>query len=785
MDKYMEDRMKYISIRIPALVFILAFLAFTSFAAPGDATLLSLESDKTDEYIQQTVAVVGDALYILRHDEGLYSYHVGDETPTMIMDLKKYDAMGTERTEVDNISLMLESYQRMSAPAEPITGVEGSANNDQPERELVFIQYIVGGGDKLYALDYAHEQLWALNEEKGAFEPALNLDTSSIKSGAEDRQWVDAFNHRIIDGALYMLVRDYNTYMPALKKFDLTTGAATDINMDMIIEYAPYKDGKLLVSLGEWDANEIGILDLETGSYEKKMDLTDYGYNGLQYNGEIDAHYMIRLGEILRSVAFGEWETAAYIPVSNYGYLPCAMLPGGYLALCRQDSVLVRNTDPRYRPEQPLKINGVQYEDITRWFTKANPDMPIAYNDAYFMSIEEMAAHMAGPGAADVYTFYSGVMDLGDLYKKGYLADMSGNRAIKEIVSRIYPDIRDLLVFDGKIVAIPYGMYAGSFGVCLKTLEEIGLTRDDAPKTYYELLEFVERWIDEYSAEYPDLKLFEYSEGLNQQLTFAILNAQVIYCGAQNEPLTFETPVMRKLLAKLESIDFTPLIENVKFEDEIRQSIIYVTDSNEGSAPLFNLYNSITIDRYTNYMDRDYEPTPLALDEGMPAMLDAYLSALVLNQKSADKDEAMRFMQYYAENMYQAMRVNTMPGENEPIENPYSTQNAINYRERLDILESILEMADEGAKPLIETDIYNIKQAIEDEDKQKWAASPESIARYRSFYDYIEIVKVSPLFSRYNDEITTLINRYLDKQIKSGQFIMELSQKLRMMQMEG
>jgi len=50
--------------------------------------------------------------------------------------------------------------------------------------------------------------------------------------------------------------------------------------------------------------------------------------------------------------------------------------------------------------------------------------------------------------------------------------------------------------------------------VNLKTLEEIGLTKDDAPKTYYELLEFIERWINEYSADYPDLKLFQYSENL-------------------------------------------------------------------------------------------------------------------------------------------------------------------------------------------------------------------------------------------------------------------------------
>jgi hypothetical protein len=60
------------------------------------------------------------------------------------------------------------------------------------------------------------------------FEPAFDLDTSAIKSEPEDQQWINAYNFKKIDNAVYMLVRDNNTYMQALKKFNLTTGMSTD-----------------------------------------------------------------------------------------------------------------------------------------------------------------------------------------------------------------------------------------------------------------------------------------------------------------------------------------------------------------------------------------------------------------------------------------------------------------------------------------------------------------------------------------------------------------------------
>jgi ABC-type glycerol-3-phosphate transport system substrate-binding protein len=348
----------------------------------------------------------------------------------------------------------------------------------------------------------------------------------------------------------------------------------------------------------------------------------------------------------------------------------------------------------------------------------------------------------------------------------------------------MYPNIRESLTFDGNITAIPYNMNASTFGVNLKTLEEIGLTKDDAPRTYFELLEFIERWIDEYSAEYPDIKLFEYCENLNHQLMYAMLSAQVSYCNAQGEPLTFDTPVMRKLLAKLESIDFTPLSENVSFEDESDVQRQWEAASSDDNAPLFTLFYPITIDRYL-YSNWEFEPAPLALDEGMPVIIDAQVSWLVFNQKAADSEEAMRLIQYYAENMNPEMRVNTMPDENEPIENSHYTQSLVYYQEQLGILESLLEITDEGTKPFIETDIQRYKELMETKEQWRWLTTPEDIARYRSLYDYVSIAKANLLFSRYYEETSTLLNRYIERQIKGDQFIMELSQKLRMMQMEG
>ena len=743
--------MKLIFFGILTLAIYIAFLPYNALAAPGDAVLLPLESSDPEAYVEQSIAVVNNTLYILRPDEGLYSYHVGDEAPVKLMDLTMYNAAGTVKTEAEDFRL----------------------------------QYIVNGGEKLYALNNTYEQLWSFNEAKGVFEPELDLDTSTIKSGPEYQQWVNAFNYKIIDGFLYMLVLDSDTYTLALKKFSLSTGAITDIKIDKINDYAHYKDGKLLVGLGEWMTKEIGIFDLETGEYEKKMDISVYGYFGLQYDSEIDAHYMWIAGEILRSVAFGDWETVAYIPVNKYSSLPCALLPGGYFTVCLPDSVHVRNIDPQYLPKQPLKLNGILWEKLTHMFAKANPDVPIAYSNEFFQNVKDMADHMTSHDAADVYLVYSVLIDLYDLNKKGYLADLSGNQAITEIVNKMYPNIREALTFNKKIEAIPYVMDVNSFGVNLKTLEAIGLTLDDAPKTYYALLEFIERWINEYSVDYPDIKLFEHNEDLDNQLMNAIINAQIACCDTQGVPLTFNTPAMRKLLAKLESIDFTPLNENISFEGNTNYNQPLVIAGSNDSAPLFIINSPITAELYFNNTKWEFEPTPLALDEGMPAVLAAQVSWLVLNQKSAGNEEAMRFMQYYAENMYPATRINTMPGENEPIDNPNYVRDLEYFQETLSMLEVLLE--DERTdKPYTESVIQEYQEKLEAKEKWRWRwmASPEYIARYRSLYDHISIVKPNFLFNRYYVDISTLISKYIKKEINGDQFIIELSQKLPMMQME-
>lgn len=70
--------MKHIFIGILALALLIAYLPLTSFAAPGDAVLLLLEGGETNAFVQQSIAVVGDTLYILRPNEELYSYRAGD-----------------------------------------------------------------------------------------------------------------------------------------------------------------------------------------------------------------------------------------------------------------------------------------------------------------------------------------------------------------------------------------------------------------------------------------------------------------------------------------------------------------------------------------------------------------------------------------------------------------------------------------------------------------------------------------------------------------------------------
>ena len=86
------------------------------------------------------------------------------------------------------------------------------------------------------------------------------------------------------------------------------------------------------------------------------------------------------------------------------------------------------------------------------------------------------------------------------------------------------------------------------------------------PKTFLEFIDFAVMWIEDYADEYPDLSLFEYNYDVRNMFIGVIISRYVAYTATTGENLNFDTPLMHKLLNKLDSA--LPKLKELNPEDE-------------------------------------------------------------------------------------------------------------------------------------------------------------------------------------------------------------------------
>ena len=125
-------------------------------------------------------------------------------------------------------------------------------------------------------------------------------------------------------------------------------------------------------------------------------------------------------------------------------------------------------------------------------FATQYPRIPTYLVNEYYDSLEAFAnAMVSGQDAVDVLQLYTGGAPIRQLIDKGYAMDMSGNADIMAAIGGMYPALMERYLRDGKVYALPVNLYVSSLGYSRSALEELGLTQEDLPKTWMELLDFM------------------------------------------------------------------------------------------------------------------------------------------------------------------------------------------------------------------------------------------------------------------------------------------------------
>ena len=98
-------------------------------------------------------------------------------------------------------------------------------------------------------------------------------------------------------------------------------------------------------------------------------------------------------------------------------------------------------------------------------------------------------------------------------------------------------------------------------------------------------------------------------------------------------------------------------------------------------------------------------------------------------------------------------------------------------------LQAKLETADESEKRDLEDTIEMYQQSLVSMEDHKYIISSDDIAMYREVEPYI-YVSTSSIYANITTDGGQLLQRYMDGQMSSEQFIKDFNRIIRMMQME-
>ncbi len=758
-------------------VFLMTLLAglclmMSAWAAPGDAVLFPQPEGGMVENSAESIAAVGDTLYMLTQ-KGLYAWKASDAEPKLVS---------------DKVSRQYAYYASLEdIPQEEKEKYENSVN-------LLF-----QSNGKLYGLNTSTGSLLLLDvtAEGVNVSKAYTLDWEGMFIKEADYSYPrQIFSSVLTKDRLYLLAQQPTQYWNDydLLSFDLATGKQTKIPVENVHAIATYEGGKLLCNIFDWENSytpdgkpvypSLSVLDPATQALTKLVDFPASQVGGLSYDDQSGMIYVLGRGELYGSKQGAAFETVAYMPVDYPGdQMAATIVSGGlYAAIPNYGTVYVRNIDPAYKSDRVLRILGGYSDEVTRAFQAAHPEIPVVFEQQTSLAAEQITQRMvSGTDNVDLLMISLSYGGFSSLRDKGYVSDLSQSAILTDTAAKMYPKFVESLYKDGKLIAFPCQFYSTAMGYSPDVMKLLEI--EQPPKTLAELMDLYVDWVEEYGPENGNYQLQENVYDIRQELLSTILMNYLAHYAKTGEELAFDTPVFRALIDKLDKV--TPILKELNPDPDEQQGGMVAYSSESGSIPTA-LFTSNLMLNPENYSDnRGYVPLLLSLDEGVEPACFAQVSVFVINPNSKNQDLAMTYLEFLAQNMPRNLSITLCPDDNAPVEDPSYAAELDNANKQLDdFREQLKTMAPEDVK-MMEDNIKNYEEYIANIEDRRFMITEEKIAQYRSLVPYIYVDTENLDFLTGSPESLSLLQQFLQGKTDSQQFIKEFDRKLQMMRMEN
>ena len=588
-----------------------------------------------------------------------------------------------------------------------------------------------------------------------------------------------------------------------LFELNLADGSVRKVTEDYIGVILPLDDSSLI---GYYDNRYTGADDPLTAlvRISRQNGLTDTlcemasdsSFSGFTMSGTSvifnDGSQVLRVAEPYDTV-----ETIGYLPPANvYTNLPGCVSGNSYYTY-NYDSGLSSVDLTAPLPATVLRIDSSiswgDAGDLVRQYAKEHPEVGIVYASTSASTAPDYTQHMQSDEALDLYSFYLPGDAFAALRNKGYLAELSGSSDLLAAVSEMFPNLTKQVLVDGHLYALPLDVSTSCWSIDTAVLEDVGLTAEDVPTTYLELLNLIDEWITSYVEDYPEHALMDFPYSLTSQLFSQIMMAQIAECEADGRTLTFTDADFIATLNKLDSMrDKLQAYEDQWNDDNNNGNVSYTdssaviggsVDASSNDSPLMSNYASIDIQSsYVGNYENTSVPLMLSIQPNHDGTIIGNISVMAVNRSSKNADIATNLLTYLAVNRSDYQKSLFSPAYTDNIEDPYYEETKASYESYIDELTKAMETADDSEKRDYQETIQSLQDALTRLSPYQYTT--ESILLYDSQMESVRIIE-STVFYGDDNEASTLVNRYMDGNITVDQFVRELTRIVQMMIMEN
>lgn len=577
----------------------------------------------------------------------------------------------------------------------------------------------------------------------------------------------------------------------------LTDGALHDLPEKSVSAMCAYRDGQMLyivrdeVSVQEdgsnyaaWVYDPVKNEAVRAGVIESSVK-SHGAISRIAYAPEMDAVLYQDGTRILGVRDFGAEKLYTYVNTQTSGRLEVI---GDTLILSTANSTIVRDLVEDLKVPESLQIVGTGFGQAARNFTTEYPMVPleiVGRQERYDDNWNEALKRQEDGATIDVLVMHTATEERGyqQLRMNGGLLDLSGDPDIKAYVDALYPPFRELVTTeDGRIVAVPVSTqsYTGFF-VNRRAMQDMGLTKEDMPTNLVDMVAFLNRWNAEFAQKYPNYACIEYTEDTRWYMLDLMVEMWISYCQATDQPLHFDDPVFREMMAALGTLE----VRNT--DESMQETNPEVSDYKTG---LFWMRCQL-VGNWASYMeeysDRIFIPLTLTKDTPFVACIDN-VELWAVNAQTESAEYAMKLLNAEIGTVNEKYRHVLLTTETEPVENPYYADQYATAQALIEELLVELETAVGTAERM------NIEAAIADHRsymnremlRDKYTVTPSAIE------NYVDVIAPAMYVHGWNlledtmdglNAIESLMDRWLDGAITTEQFIMEGDARLLMLEM--